>query len=272
MPLVNRLPRHASERTVVIVPMELHKMWVSIQYNIQFWKTQHEMDPEKPPTSITTRIGYRTKSSIFYSGQSKRVHFNPTFLPGWILDIFKLQKINHQIMLQQIPTTLKQDQISGLDVRGVRADFMGAGFVGGLDYCDSTPYFMPFSRLTKTNLLEKNKIGWRGHALRMKGCVRWFSLTAIMAILGFTWHCTWWVWSKDFSKQMVVHSFLNWFHSIKVEKASAVWGIFLNNKHHEMGSCIFYYNHDFSHSDWWQPFLCNFVTHVFIFLNGIQPN
>eukprot|EP00985_Skeletonema_marinoi_P026668 scaffold20879_cov197-Skeletonema_marinoi.AAC.1 len=132
VPAIKRLRSHALEHTMVI-PMELHEMRMPTQYGIQpFWEKQHAMDPEKTIHKSYHFYWIWNEKLEFLRRTIAENPFQSNFFAWVDIGYFRTPKYNHQVMLKQIPSTLEQDQILGLDVRGFgEGEHMGGGFIGG---------------------------------------------------------------------------------------------------------------------------------------------
>ncbi|KAL7425476.1 hypothetical protein ACHAXM_000030, partial [Skeletonema potamos] len=130
VPAMKRLRSHALERTMVI-PMELHEMRMPTQYGIQpFWENQHAIDPERTIHKSYHLYWIWNEKLEFLRRTIEENPFQSNFFAWVDIGYLRTPKYNHRLMLQQIPTTLEQDQILGLDVRA-HGGYMGGGFIGG---------------------------------------------------------------------------------------------------------------------------------------------
>eukprot|EP00956_Cyclotella_meneghiniana_P030449 scaffold76721_cov45-Cyclotella_meneghiniana.AAC.1 len=125
-----RLRIHAAERTKII-SMELNDMQMQTQYGISFWKEQHAKDPQREIHKSYYLYWIWNEKPEFLRKATIEDPFQSDFFAWVDIGYIRNAAYNNRTLLQKIPTTLKDDQILGLDVSGIATETFGGGFVGG---------------------------------------------------------------------------------------------------------------------------------------------
>ncbi|KAL3779320.1 hypothetical protein ACHAWO_008510 [Cyclotella atomus] len=130
VPTINALRSHVPNSTKIIT-MKLNETMMSRNYDVRFWQDQHAKDPEKGTHPHYHLYWIWNEKPEFLRRTIEENPFNSDFFAWVDFGYFREPSYNNQVMLKQIPAGLKQDQILGLDVRGISSDYMGGGFIGG---------------------------------------------------------------------------------------------------------------------------------------------
>eukprot|EP00956_Cyclotella_meneghiniana_P005110 scaffold6343_cov35-Cyclotella_meneghiniana.AAC.2 len=126
-----QLRSHAAERTKII-SMELMDMQMHTRYGSTFWEEQYAKDPGKELHQSYYLYWIWNEKLEFLRKATIENPFQSDFFAWVDMGYFRNANYNNRTMLQEIPTTLKDDQILALDISGISNGVtFGGGFVGG---------------------------------------------------------------------------------------------------------------------------------------------
>ena len=129
--------KHCLERTRVI-SMHLEECAMAKNYTKEFWKHQHDIDPERRIHSMELYWIWNEKTNFL----KRAIDLNPfdSDFFAWVdIGYFRTAEFTDLTMLRHIPKKLKENQVLMLDVtRIVPIDmtagvdiYLGGGFIGG---------------------------------------------------------------------------------------------------------------------------------------------
>jgi Bacterial protein of unknown function (HtrL_YibB) len=99
---------------------------------MNFWRYQHSLDEEYKIHSPDLYIIWNSKGHFIQRGIDRNP-FNSTFFAWVDIGYFRNAGCNNQRMIRYLPTTLSENQVMLLDVRGLvgGVNCVGGGFIGG---------------------------------------------------------------------------------------------------------------------------------------------
>lgn len=127
-----RARRQFSRDRTVIIPMTLNQTIMAKTYDYSFWENQHKIDPERRRHRDPRLYWIWNEKPRFIARVVRNNPFNSTFFAWVDIGYFRTTMFNNQMMIRQIPPSLKPDQVLMLNVSLLdHFNYVGGGFIGG---------------------------------------------------------------------------------------------------------------------------------------------